>query len=142
MHKIYSIITILIIPLVSLLTISAQTRKAVSGAEVTGTFRARGGNEFKIEALGRGKLRVFFSGVYEYKTADGKMSNVGETGGEATIEGDTAIFTSEDADECRITIKFLTGGKLEARQEGGCGFGANVFADGIYKKISGAKPKF
>ncbi len=46
---------------------NAQTRKSVSGAEVTGTFRDKSGSEFKISALGKSKLRIGFSGVYSYK---------------------------------------------------------------------------
>ena len=123
--------------------IKAQNRKSVGGAEVTGTFRSRNGNEFSILALGKGKLRIGFSGIYEYDSAYGKMANTGEAEGIAEIEGDTAVFTPEDFDECTITIKFLVGGKLEVTQDGtdaDCGFGANVFADGIYKKISNKKP--
>lgn len=140
MRKIYPIITILF--LFFSLAVSAQTRKTVSGAEVTGTFRAKGGNEFKILALGKGRLRVAFAGLYAYRTADGKMANSGTADGEAKIEGDTAIFTLEDFEDCRITLKFPRAGRLEVAQEGGCGFGFNVSADGTYRKISGAKPKF
>ena len=58
------------------------------------------------------------------------------------IEGDTAIFKPEGAEEeCRITLKF-TGGKLVVMQTGICGFGNNVTAAGTYKKVSGKKPKF
>ncbi len=124
---------------------AAQDRKAVSGAEVTGTFRSAGGNEFSILAIGKGKLRIAFSGVYEYDSAYGKMANTGEAEGEADIDGDTAVFTPEDFEECTITLKFLIGGKLKVSQEGtdaDCGFGANVFADGVYKKISSKKPQF
>jgi hypothetical protein len=38
-------------------------------------------------------------------------------------------------------MKF-TGGKLIVKQEGGCGFGHNVMADGAYRKVSSRKPKF
>jgi hypothetical protein len=125
---------------------NAQNRKAVSGAEVTGTFRAASGSEFSVSALGKGKLRVSFSGVYNYKMRNGEpMANLGEARGEAEIAGDTATFKPEDTQECTITLKFLRGGKLKVTQKGSdadCGFGHNVTADGMYKKISGAKPKF
>ena len=88
------------------------------------------------------RLQVEFSGVYEYKTAQGQTANTGEGSGIATIEGDTAIFKPEGAEEeCRITLKF-TGGKLVVMQTGICGFGNNVTAAGTYKKVSGKKPKF
>jgi hypothetical protein len=124
----------------------AQTRKAVSGEEVTGTFRDASGSEFSILALGKGKLRVSFSGVYNYKMRNSEpMANVGEARGEAEIAGDTATLKPEDTQECTITLKFLRGGKVKVTQKGSdadCGFGHNVTADGMYKKISGAKPKF
>lgn len=130
----------------SVAEVKAQNRKSVSGAEVTGTFRAKGGNEFSILALGKGKLRVAFIGVYSYKMANGEdMANTGEAFGTAEIEGDTAFFSPEETEDCTITLKFLIGGKLQVKQEGSdadCGFGHNVFADGLYKKISGKKPKF
>ncbi|HSI16005.1 MAG TPA: hypothetical protein VK961_28410, partial [Chthoniobacter sp.] len=63
-------------------------------------------------------------------------------GGIAIIEGDTAIFRPEGAEEeCKITMKF-TGGKLIVKQEGTCGFGNRVYSDGTYKKTSNKKPNF
>lgn len=126
--------------------IIAQTRKSVSGTEVTGTFRDVSGSEFKILALGRGKLRVSFSGVYNYKMANSElMANVGEARGTAEIAGDTAIFKPLETEKCTMTMKFLRGGRLKVSQDGidaDCGFGVNVSADGDYKKTSNARPKF
>lgn len=143
---IFSSFFIFIFSLVAAAETVAQTRKSVGGAEVTGTFRDESGSEFKIAALGKGKLRVAFSGVYPYKMANGEMmANTGEAAGEAEIVGDTAIFKPEDTEECMITLNFLRGAKLKVVQKGNdsdCGFGHNVSADGMYKKTSGAKPKF
>lgn len=126
--------------LISSLPITAQND--VTGNQVNGTWKFRK-NEFKIWALGDQKLQVAFSGIYEYKTGDGEpMANTGEGGGIAKIEGDTATFKPDGAeDECQITLKF-TDGKLVVTQEGFCGFGHNVTADGTYKKVSSGKPKF
>ncbi len=148
MKKLQFILSCLIVTLCLFLSveISAQNRKSVSAVEITGTFRAGSGSEFSILALGNGKLRVAFSGVYAYKTANGeRMANTGEALGTAESVGDTAVFTPEETEECQITLKFLRGGKIQASQEGtdaDCGFGHNVFADGLYKKVSGLKPKF
>jgi hypothetical protein len=126
--------------------IKSQNRKSVSGTEVTGTFRDVSGSEFSILALGKGKLRVSFSGVYTYKMANGEpMANVGEARGEAGIVGDTATFKPEETENCTIIIKFLPARRIKVTQkETGtdCGFGFNVSADGNYKKVSSAKPKF
>jgi len=123
------------------LTVRADTDKSVTAAEVNGTWKTKSG-EFKIWALGKQRLQVEFSGVYEYKTAQGPMANEGEGSGIATIKGETASFKPEGAEEeCRITLKF-TGGKLFVTQTGICGFGHNVSAEGTYRKVSSKKPKF
>jgi hypothetical protein len=119
--------------------LAAQTE--VTSKQVNGTWKYKE-NEFKIWALGQQKLQVEFSGVFEYKNAFGPTANTGEGSGIAKIEGDTAIFRPDGAeDECKITLKF-TGGKLVATQVGICGFGFNVTAEGTYKRVSSAKPKF
>ncbi len=146
MNKLLMLSGVFILCFIAATAANAQSRKAVGGAEVTGTFRDESGSEFNILALGRGKLRVAFSGVYPYKTARGEdTANMGEAIGEADISGDTATFSPEEFQECTITLKFLTRGRLKVTQHGNdaeCGFGANVSADGTYKKISSKKPKF
>ena len=130
----------------------AQNRKAVGAAEVSGTFRSYFSgkykdnyNEIKILALGGGKLRVALQLVYTHINGTGALSaNTGEADGTATVEGDTAIFSPDENQQCRITIKFVKRGIIEVAQEGigDCGFGHNVSAGGTYKKSSGAKPQF
>ena len=130
--------------LVSAFALAQGKRAAVSAAEVTGTFRTDDGdNEFKIQALGRGHLKVEFFGSIKLG-GEGKV-NTGEASGLALIEGDTATFTpdSVEPDQCNIRLIFTKSGALQVVQEGsGCGFGPNVLADGVYKKVSSAKPKF
>lgn len=147
MKKLFTFFGVLVLCFMSIAAANAQNRKSVSSAEVTGTFREQpSGSEFKISALGKGKLRVAFSGVYPYKTPAGEdTANMGEASGEAEIAGDTATFTPADTKQCTITLKFLTRGRLKVMQKGTdseCGFGANVSADGLYKKVSSKKPKF
>ena len=114
----------------------------VTAKQVNGTWTYRQ-NEFKIWALGQQKLQIEFSGVYEHKTANGKpTANTGEGSGIARIEGNTANFKPDGAeDDCKIVLKF-NNGKLLVTQEGICGFGFNVTAAGTYKKTSSSKPKF
>jgi hypothetical protein len=113
----------------------------VTASQVNGTWKYRN-NEFKILALGQQKLQIEFSGVWEHETTFGPTANTGEGSGIAKIEGDTAIFKPEGAEEeCKITLKFA-GGKLVVTQDGICGFGFNVRADGTYKRVSSKKPKF
>jgi len=132
----------LAISLCLIVTTRVDASNDVTAAQVNGTWTYRQ-NEFKILALGQQKLQIEFSGVWEHKTGNGELTaNTGEGSGTAKIEGDTAIFKPEGAeDECKITLKF-TGGKLVVTQEGMCGFGFNVRADGTYKRTSAKKPKF
>jgi hypothetical protein len=131
-------------PLLFCSTIVSQGR-VVTATEANGTYRYRN-NEIKILALGNHKLRVQLDLTYEYKSSYGLMANIGQASGEASIQNDIAIFTPPGMDGCKITLKFLAGGKLMVKQEEGddaaCGFGHNVYADGTYRKIRGGKPKF
>ena len=122
-------------------TLPVHAQSDVTAAQVNGTWRYRQ-NEFKIWALGEQKLQIEFSGVFEYKNAHGPTANTGEGSGIAKIEGNTAIFKPDGAeDECKISLKFSRG-KVVVTQTGICGFGFNVIANGTYKRVSSAKPKF
>ena len=132
---------------------SAQTsRAAVSGAEVTGTFRKAftgrfkgSSNEIKIAALGGGRIRVAMELMYPYVVRGELSANLGELDGQASISGDTAVYESSEFGRCRILIRFLRPGVIDVKQEGSdadCGFGHNVLATGTYRKVSSRKPKF
>jgi hypothetical protein len=132
---------------------AAQARKAVSAAEATGTFRHsftgkfRGNsNEIKIMSIGKGKLRVAFDLTFPFVDGTGEMNaNTGTAEGTADISGDTAVFAPDGPGGCRIVVKFVRPGAISVSQGGNpsdCGFGLNVSADGVYRKISGTKPTF
>ena len=132
---------LLFLPLVLCAISDAAASSEVTAALVNGTWKMKGG-EFKIWALGQQRLQIEFSGTYEYKSPQGPTANEGQGSGIARIEGDTAIFKPEGAeDECKIALKF-TRGKLVVTQTGICGFGHSVSAEGTYKKVSVKKPKF
>ena len=84
--------------------------------------------------------------IYPYEFAGGLNIHDGRASGEAVIQGDTAVFTAYDKELCKIRLEFTRPGTLDVTMESGsgigCGFGLNVSADGTYKKISGAEPKF
>jgi len=154
MRKLFFVMFLLFVYLTSSSAIFAQ-RKAVSGAEVTGTFRSyfkgkfKGSfNEILIQALGGNKLKIEMELTYPFEVNGELSANLGSASGEATIEGDTAVFMPYEADsdgqQCRITLKFSRPGRLVVTTQNNmeCGFGHNVLADGVYRKSSGAKPKF
>ena len=113
----------------------------VTGAEMNGTWKTKGGNEFKVWKIGEAMLRIEFSGVFRYDSATGPTANTGEGHGVASLEGDTAKFKPYGAEDCTITLKF-SHDKLLVTQTGTCGFGFNVTAEGTYKKVSSREPKF
>lgn len=149
MKKLFLLLLVLFV----LASVASAQRASVSGAEVTGTFRyyfkgkfKGSSNEIKILALGKGKLKISMSLVYPFTDPSGQPSaNVGEAEGTAEITGDTAIFSPDGAEGCKITINFVKVGQIKITEDGGdsgCGFGHNVTSDGAYTKVSSAKPKF
>src|SRR3989440_3850473 len=116
------------------------TQKIVTAAQANGVYRYYD-NEFRILALGHGKLKVQFDGVYHTLA---KSVNMGYASGEAIIDGNVATFKPADTERCEITLVFLPN-KLKVMQSGSdadCGFGHNVNSTGTYKKIRSGKPKF
>lgn len=138
----------------STFTVAQTSRKSVSGAEVTGTFKMSFigakykdmANDLYIQALGKGKLKIMFDLIYPYTINNGEVSvNMGSLTGEALITGDTAIYETDEFGPCKITIKFVKPGQVKVTQDGtdaDCGFGHNVFASGTYRKVSSKKPTF
>lgn len=145
---------------VSFGTAHAQpARKAVSGKEVTGTFRMKfrnkvvggkakfveGENTVQIDALGGGKLKVYMNLQYPYEWGNGEQSaHLGDLSADFTIDGDTAKYVNGDG-RCTMTIKFVKPGTIKVTQGGtdaDCEFGHNVTANGTYKKVSSKKPTF
>jgi len=112
----------------------------VTGEQVNGTW-SKGESVIKIQALGDGKLKVFFN-IFNERTL-----NQGSADGVANINGIDATFSpvvDGAQNKCKFTMKF-TGGKLIVEQFGDpfdCGFGNGVSADGTYTKTSSAKPNF
>lgn len=148
MKKIYLVLVFFIVFGATANELFAQ-RKAVSGAEVTGTFSTGGeaANEVKILALGKGKLKVEFSLIYVRVLEDGEeIAYTGEPGGIADIVGDEAfLHLSEDERVCTIKIHFVEPGKIEVSENGDCAGlvgGMNVTSEGTYSKISNARPVF
>jgi hypothetical protein len=118
----------------------AQSPRRVTPAQINGVYKYRG-NDFRVLALGHSKIKVQFNG--EWMTRAG-YPNIGEAIGEATIEGNVAIFIPGDTNKCKITMTFFTN-KMIVKQEGDdaeCGFGHNVMADGTYRRVKAGRPKF
>ena len=142
-REVLAVLLALLVPAFFVPTATAGER-SVTAAEANGTYRdVKGSSEIRILALGHGKLKVQLALIYEYQSGEGRMANLGDASGEATIENDVAVFVPEEAGDCKITMTFLPNGKLKVEQRGEqCGFGHNVRADGTFRKISSREPKF
>jgi hypothetical protein len=81
-------IWVLCLATASFVTTQADNDTSVTADQANGTWKTKGG-EFKIWALGKQRLQIEFSGVYEYETPQGPTVNEGEGSGITTIEGDT-----------------------------------------------------
>src|SRR5260370_33343050 len=78
----------------------------VTAAEMNGTWKTKGGNEFKIWKIGKEMLRVEFFGEFRYDSATGPTANTGEGHGVASLERDTAKFKPDGAEgDFAITLK-------------------------------------
>lgn len=115
----------------------APRRAAVGAAEVNGTFRDARGREFRLLALGGGRVRLYYQG--EAVNRDGTLGGA-FVRGEARIQADSAVLVRRVTPRpCAFYLRFVRPGWLQVRQTGdGCGDDAA----GLYPKVSAAKPDF
>ncbi|MBC7796758.1 MAG: hypothetical protein H7Z37_07795 [Pyrinomonadaceae bacterium] len=133
-------------------TISAQTKRTASN-NYDGVYKLyfKGrfknfANEIVVKSRGKNKLFVGFDLIHPYIVGGEETVNMGETGGEAILKGNTAYFDNTDQfGNCKITLKFVKPDTLVVTQETdgySCAFGNNVTARGTYKKSrAGTKPR-
>jgi len=91
-------------------------------------------NTIEVKELPGGKLRFAVMAIWKGPTWKEYGPHMGEIGGTADLHNGKAIFKDKEAD-CTLAMSF-SGNKLKVVQEGSCGFGANVRADGTYKRTS------
>jgi hypothetical protein len=107
----------------------ATTLPAQAADSVTGTYKMKNG-EVLVQQID-GRMRFTLNATWK--------TNVGAVSGEVPLEGNAASYSDEDAD-CKLGFKF-TPRKLVVSQDGTCGMGLNVSANGTYKRVSTASPK-
>jgi len=115
-------------------------RPTLSAAQINGLYRS-GRNSFRVLVLGHDKLKVQFNG--EWMTRWG-YPNLGEAIGNATFEDNVATFIPKGTNKCTITMTFAPR-RMNVTQQGTdteCGFGHNVMANGIYRRVKAGRPKF
>jgi len=88
-----------------------------------------------------GELRVReLDGRIRFHIYSSFRMNTGEVSGDAVVEGTTAEYVNREQN-CRLAFRFTPSGAILS-QEGTCGMGLNVTADGEYRRTSGAIPVF
>jgi hypothetical protein len=103
---------------------------------LTGTWALVADPDASIEIKDEndGKLRFAVHALWKGMNWKEYGPNIGEIGGTVEVRNGKAVFKDADT-ECTLSMTFK-GDKLDVAQEGSCGFGHNVNADGAYKRTS------
>jgi hypothetical protein len=102
---------------------------------LTGTWTLEEDPDASVEIRDEhGKLRFAVHALWKGANWKEYGPNIGEIGGTVDLRNGKAAFKDPDLD-CTLGMTFQ-GDKLEVTQEGDCGFGHNVRADGSYKRTS------
>lgn len=102
---------------------------------LTGTWALVADPDSSIEMKDEnGKLRFAVHALWKGMNWKKYGPNIGEIDGTVEIYDGKALFKDTDA-ECTLGMTFK-GDRLDVTQEGSCGFGHNVNADGAYKRTS------
>lgn len=92
---------------------------------ITGTYAEADGNTLQIQEKANGMLGFSLFAI-------SPTGNTGEAEGLLTLAGGLYSYSNVDLD-CFLTFQ-PTGNTIVVAQEGMCGFGMNVIAEGIYRK--------
>jgi len=102
---------------------------------LTGTWALDADPDASIEIKDEnGKLRFAVHALWKGMNWKKYGPNIGEIGGTVEVRNGKALFKDTDA-ECTLGMTFK-GDRLDVTQEGSCGFGHNVNAEGAYKRTS------
>ena len=118
-----------------LVALNAPQQASTSGATVSGTYKATGG-ELLVAQQSASIIRFNLSAIY-------KM-NTGDIEGVANINGNHAVFLSNDESDygiCRVEFIFKDRA-VKINKKGTVWVGLNVTGTGNYKRQSKAVPSF
>jgi hypothetical protein len=102
---------------------------------LTGTWALDADPDTSIEIRDEnGELRFAVHALWKGMNWKTYGPNIGEIGGTVAVHKGKALFKDDEA-ECALGMTFK-GDRLDVTQEGSCGFGHNVSADGAYKRTS------
>jgi len=122
-------------------TVEAQSPPKAAVKNVTGHYRLTKEefrNRLDVQQLAGGKIKFHLLALWVSYSNPDNIHN-GELQGIATLEKGVAIY---DQDGCKIKIEFFPKRvRVTQLDDAGCGFGANVTADGTYRKLDSKRPK-
>ena len=133
-------------PLLIMLTaascpVGAQSPPRPTDGNVTGHYRLtkkESRNRLDVQQLSGGKIKFHLLALWVSYNNPDNIHN-GELRWIAALEKGVAIY---DQEGCKIKIEFFPKRvRVTQLDDAGCGFGANVTADGSYRKLDSKKPK-
>jgi hypothetical protein len=121
---------------------AAQAPSKPAIKNVTGHYRftkEEFRNRLDVKQLAGGKIKFHLLTLWVSHNNPENIHN-GELQGIAALKNGVAIY---DQDGCKIKMEFLLNrARVRQLEDVGCGFGANVTADGTYRKLDNKQPKF
>jgi len=67
---------------------------------------------------------------------------MGHAEGSAAVRNGVAVWEQrQGAEACKLRFVFRAGGWADVSQDGGCGFGFDVYAGGLYRRFRAASPR-
>ena len=117
--------------------------KQRSPTNLTGHYRFRKGefrNHLSVLQLSGGRIKFNLTALWVSPNNPENIHN-GEIAGVVAVSSGTAIYENGD---CKISMQFSRTGVVVREDHAGddCGFGVNVSAAGVYRKIDSKKPRF
>ncbi len=123
-------------------TVKAQSTPKPAVGNVTGHYRLTKEefrNRLDVQQLADGKIKFHLLALWVSYNNPDNIHN-GELQGIATLEKGVAIY---DQRGCKFKFEFFPKRvRVTHLDDTGCGFGANVTADGSYRKLDSKNPKF
>ncbi|KAF0163571.1 MAG: hypothetical protein FD157_2901 [Rhodocyclaceae bacterium] len=95
--------------------------------DIVGRYASQGGSTLDIRRQGNGQLGISLFAI-------GPTGNTGEADGSLVVAGNAYTYQNAELD-CLLTFR-IAGNAVAVTQEGICGFGMNVSAEGTYRKQS------
>ncbi len=103
---------------------------------LTGSYATSAGSSLKVLQSGDGAIRFELAAIGQ--PGPSGIPNTGDISGTAVLDGQRAMFR-DLASDCALTLTFGER-QVQVAQQGSCGFGLGVVADGAYAKTGAAAP--